>query len=178
MVLMSKPNFLILDEPTNDLDIQTLEILEDYLSKFSGCLIVISHDRFFMDRCVDHTFVFMGDGVIKDFPGNYSEYRAWKEAHEKEETTAQKQKAELKPAKPRNNSRDNSQKLTFKEKREFEELTESIERLTKEKEELFNLFNSGEQIDDVATKASRFEEVKDLLDEMELRWLELSEKNS
>ena len=178
MVLMSKPNFLILDEPTNDLDIQTLEILEDYLSKFSGCLIVISHDRFFMDRCVDHTFVFMGDGVIKDFPGNYSEYRAWKEAHEKEETTAQKQKAESKPAKPRNNNRDNSQKLTFKEKREFEDLTESIERLTKEKEELFNLFNSGEQIDDVATKASRFEEVKDLLDEMELRWLELSEKNS
>lgn len=178
MVLMSKPNFLILDEPTNDLDIQTLEILEDYLSKFSGCLIVISHDRFFMDRCVDHTFVFMGDGVIKDFPGNYSEYRAWKEAHEKEEATVQKQKAESKPAKPRNNNRDNSQKLTFKEKREFEELTESIERLTKEKEELFNLFNSGEQIDDVTTKASRFEEVKDLLDEMELRWLELSEKNS
>ena len=178
MVLMSKPNFLILDEPTNDLDIQTLEILEDYLSKFSGCLIVISHDRFFMDRCVEHTFVFMGDGVIKDFPGNYSEYRAWKEAHEKEEATVQKQKAESKPTKPRNNNRDNSQKLTFKEKREFEELTESIERLTKEKEELFNLFNSGEQIDDVATKASRFEEVKDLLDEMELRWLELSEKNS
>lgn len=178
MVLMSKPNFLILDEPTNDLDIQTLEILEDYLSKFSGCLIVISHDRFFMDRCVDHTFVFMGDGVIKDFPGNYSEYRAWKDAHEKEEATAQKQKAESKPAKPRSNNRDNSQKLTFKEKREFEELTKSIERLTKEKEELFNLFNSGEQIDDVATKASRFEEVKDLLDEMELRWLELSEKNS
>lgn len=178
MVLMSKPNFLILDEPTNDLDIQTLEILEYYLSKFSGCLIVISHDRFFMDRCVDHTFVFLGDGVIKDFPGNYSEYRAWKEAHEKEEATVQKQKAESKPTKPRNNNRDNSQKLTFKEKREFEELTESIERLTKEKEELFNLFNSGEQIDDVATKASRFEEVKDLLDEMELRWLELSEKNS
>ena len=178
MVLMSKPNFLILDEPTNDLDIQTLEILEDYLSKFSGCLIVISHDRFFMDRCVDHTFVFMGDGVIKDFPGNYSEYRAWKEAHEKEEATVQKQKAVSKPTKPRNNNRDNSQKLTFKEKREFEELTESIERLTKEKEELFNLFNSGEQIDDVATKASRFEEVIDLLDEMELRWLELSEKNS
>ncbi|MDY5206216.1 MAG: ABC-F family ATP-binding cassette domain-containing protein [Sodaliphilus sp.] len=178
MVLMSKPNFLILDEPTNDLDIQTLEILEDYLSKFSGCLIVISHDRFFMDRCVDHTFVFLGDGVIKDFPGNYSEYRAWKEAHEKEEATVQKQKAESKPAKPRSNNRDKSQKLTFKEKREFEELTESIERLTKEKEELFNLFNSGEQIDDVATKASRFEEVIDLLDEMELRWLELSEKNS
>lgn len=178
MVLMSKPNFLILDEPTNDLDIQTLEILEDYLSKFSGCLIVISHDRFFMDRCVDHTFVFMGDGVIKDFPGNYSEYRAWKEAHEKEEATVQKQKAESKPAKPRSNNRDKSQKLTFKEKREFEELTESIDRLTKEKEELFNLFNSGEQIDDVAMKASRFEEVKDLLDEMELRWLELSEKNS
>ena len=178
MVLMSKPNFLILDEPTNDLDIQTLEILEDYLSKFSGCLIVISHDRFFMDRCVDHTFVFMGDGVIKDFPGNYSEYRAWKEAHEKEEATVQKQKAESKPAKPRSNNRDKSQKLTFKEKREFEDLTESIERLTKEKEELFNIFNSGEQIDDVATKASRFEEVKDLLDEMELRWLELSEKNS
>ncbi|MDO4511471.1 MAG: ABC-F family ATP-binding cassette domain-containing protein [Bacteroidales bacterium] len=176
MVLMRKPNFLILDEPTNDLDIDTLEILEDYLSKFSGCLIVVSHDRFFMDRCVDHTFVFQGDGVIKDFPGNYSEYRAWKEAHEKEEAQIQKQKNDAKEKTQRVNNRDNSKKLTFKEKKEFEELSKQIELLSAEKAELDALFNSGEQIDDVATKAARYEEVKDLLDEIELRWLELSEK--
>lgn len=177
MVLMGKPNFLILDEPTNDLDIQTLEILEDYLSKFSGCLIVVSHDRFFMDRCVDHTFVFMGGGIVKDFPGNYSEYRAWKEAHEREAGQAQKVKSVPKENTQRTSNRDYSHKLSFKEKREFAELTEAIDKLTKEKDELFQLFNSGEQIDDVAEKASRFEEVKNQLDEMELRWLELSEKS-
>lgn len=176
MVLMRKPNFLILDEPTNDLDIQTLEILEDYLSKFSGCLIVVSHDRFFMDRCVDHTFVFMGDGVIKDFPGNYSEYRAWKDAHEKEKNQIQKQKSATKEKAQRVNNRSNTNKLTFKEKKEFEELSNAIESLSKEKADLDLLFNSGEQIDDVATKAARYEEIKDMLDEMELRWLELSEK--
>lgn len=176
MVLMRKPNFLILDEPTNDLDIQTLEILEDYLSKFSGCLIVVSHDRFFMDRCVDHTFVFMGDGVIKDFPGNYSEYRAWKDAHEKEKNQIQKQKSATKEKVQRVNNRSNTNKLTFKEKKEFEELSNAIESLSKEKADLDLLFNSGEQIDDVATKAARYEEIKDMLDEMELRWLELSEK--
>lgn len=177
MVLMGKPNFLILDEPTNDLDIQTLEILEDYLSKFSGCLIVVSHDRFFMDRCVDHTFVFLGGGIVKDFPGNYSEYRAWKEAHEREAGQAQKEKSVSKENTHRTSNRDYSHKLSFKEKREFAELTEAIDKLTKEKDELFQLFNSGEQIDDVAEKASRFEEVKNQLDEMELRWLELSEKS-
>lgn len=177
MVLMGKPNFLILDEPTNDLDIQTLEILEDYLSKFSGCLIVVSHDRFFMDRCVDHTFVFMGGGIVKDFPGNYSEYRAWKEADDRESGQAQKEKSAPKDNTQRTSNRDYSHKLSFKEKREFAELTEAIDKLTKEKDELFQLFNSGEQIDDVAEKASRFEEVKNQLDEMELRWLELSEKS-
>lgn len=176
MVLMRKPNFLILDEPTNDLDIQTLEILEDYLNKFSGCLIVVSHDRFFMDRCVDHTFVFMGDGVIKDFPGNYSEYRAWKDAHEKDETQSHKNKNENKEKPQRIVNRSNANKLTYKEKKELEELNNSIDLLNKEKEELDQLFNSGQQIEDVATKASRYEEIKDLLDEMELRWLELSER--
>lgn len=176
MVLMRKPNFLILDEPTNDLDIQTLEILEDYLNKFSGCLIVVSHDRFFMDRCVDHTFVFMGDGVIKDFPGNYSEYRAWKDAHEKDETQSHKNKNENKEKPQRIVNRSNANKLTYKEKKELEELNNSIDLLSKEKEELDQLFNSGQQIEDVATKASRYEEIKDLLDEMELRWLELSER--
>lgn len=176
MVLMRKPNFLILDEPTNDLDIQTLEILEDYLNKFSGCLIVVSHDRFFMDRCVDHTFVFMGDGVIKDFPGNYSEYRAWKDAHEKDETQSHKNKNENKEKPQRIINRSNANKLTYKEKKELDELNNSIDLLSKEKEELDQLFNSGQQIEDVATKASRYEEIKDLLDEMELRWLELSER--
>ncbi len=177
MVLMKKPNFLILDEPTNDLDIQTLEILEDYLNKFSGCLIVVSHDRFFMDRCVDHTFVFLGNGVIKDFPGNYSEYRAWKEAHDKADAQLQKQNSPSKE-KPRRSTRDYSNKLTFNEKREFAELTESIEKLSKEKNELDAIFNSGEQISEIEQKAKRYQEIKDLLDDMELRWLELSEKDN
>lgn len=176
MVLMGKPNFLILDEPTNDLDIHTLEILEDYLSKFSGCLIVVSHDRFFMDRCVDHTFVFLGNGVVKDFPGNYSEYRAWKDVHEREAELTHKEKSVSNENKQRTSGRDYSHRLSYKEKIELAELSVSIEKLTKEKEELFLLFNSGEQIDDVATKAARFETVKNQLDEMELRWLELSEK--
>lgn len=176
MVLMKKPNFLILDEPTNDLDIQTLEILEDYLSKFTGCLIVISHDRFFMDRCVDHTFVFLGEGVIKDFPGNYSEYRDWKEAHDKAEAQENKQKMQQAKGSYRRPSRDYSNKLTFNEKRELSELSQSIEKLSKEKKELDDIFNSGNQITDIEEKAKRYQEIKDKLDYMEMRWLELSEK--
>ncbi len=175
-VLMQKPNFLILDEPTNDLDIQTLGVLEDYLAKFKGCVIIVSHDRFFMDRTVDHTWVFQGDGVIKDFPGNYSEYRAWKDYHERE--AAEQARANEKPRERQvYNNRDTSNKLTYKEKRELEQLTADIAALTEEKEQLDNLFASGETIDDVAQKAARYEQIKLQLDDMELRWLELSEKD-
>lgn len=175
-VLMRKPNFLILDEPTNDLDISTLEILEDYLAHFKGCVIIVSHDRFFMDRTVDHTFVFQGNGVVKDFPGNYSEYRAWNDYHE--QLAAQETKATAKPKeKQQYNVRDNSNKLSYKEKKELEQLTAEIDALNAEKEQLDALFASGETIDDVATRAARYEEVKQLLDEKELRWLELSEKH-
>lgn len=175
MVLLGKPNFLILDEPTNDLDISTLEILEDYLSKFNGCVIIVSHDRFFMDRTVGHTFVFTGNGTVKDFPGNYSEYRAWKEFHEKEKATTVKEKEKSKISKP-HTTRDYSNRLTFKERLELENLTKEIRELSTEKEELDNLFNSNATIEDVTTKATRYEEVKALLDEKEFRWLELSEK--
>ena len=175
-VLMQKPNFLILDEPTNDLDIQTLGVLEDYLAKFKGCVIIVSHDRFFMDRTVDHTWVFQGDGVIKDFPGNYSEYRAWKDFHERE--AAEQTRANEKPRERQvYNNRDNSNKLTYKEKRELEQLNTDITALTEEKEQLDTLFASGETIDDVAQKAARYEQIKQQLDDMELRWLELSEKD-
>ncbi|MBQ2561787.1 MAG: ABC-F family ATP-binding cassette domain-containing protein [Muribaculaceae bacterium] len=175
MVLMSKPNFLILDEPTNDLDISTLEILEDYLSKFNGCVIIVSHDRFFMDRTVDHTFVFLGNGVVKDFPGNYSEYRAWKEHHVR--IAAEQARAVAKPKeKVQYNTRDNSNKLTYKEKRELENLTAEIEDLTAEKESLDALFASGEVITDMDIKSARYSELQALLEEKEMRWLELSEK--
>ena len=175
-VLMQKPNFLILDEPTNDLDIQTLGVLEDYLAKFKGCVIIVSHDRFFMDRTVDHTWVFQGDGVVKDFPGNYSEYRAWKEYHER--LAAEEAKTNEKPREKQTYSnRDTSNKLTFKEKRELEQLTADIAALSAEKDELDALFASGDTIADVTTKAARYEQIKQLLDEKELRWLELSEKD-
>ena len=177
MVLMTKPNFLILDEPTNDLDISTLEILEEYLSQFNGCVIIVSHDRFFMDRTVDHTFVFTGNGHVKDFPGNYSEYRAWKQRHEQEAAQLAKEQEASKPKENTWANRSEQRRLTYKEQRELEQLTADIEALSKEKAELDALFASGETLDDVATKAARYQEVKDLLDEKELRWLELSENN-
>ena len=175
MVLMTKPNFLILDEPTNDLDISTLEILEEYLSQFNGCVIIVSHDRFFMDRTVDHTFVFTGNGHVKDFPGNYSEYRAWKQRHEQEAAQLAKEQEVAKPKENTWANRSDKKRLSYKEQRELEQLTADIEALNKEKAELDALFASGETLDDVATKAARYQEVKDLLDEKELRWLELSE---
>lgn len=173
-VLMQSPNFLILDEPTNDLDIVTLGILEDYLRGFKGCLIVVSHDRFFLDNIVDHLFVFEGDGVIRDFPGNYTDYREYTEERRKlsEPKKAQEQPKE----KPRNN-RESSNKMTFKERKEFETLTEEIDSLTSEKAELEAAFNSGEVVDDILGKSARYEEIKAILDEKELRWLELSEKS-
>ena len=173
VVLMQKPNFLILDEPTNDLDISTLEVLEDYLSRFNGCVIIVSHDRFFMDRTVDHTFVMTGNGVVKDFPGNYSEYRAWKTAHERDDAPAAKSKA---PKAARVNLRDSVARLTFKEKKELEQLTASIERLTAEKRELDTLFASGRVIDNMDELGKRYNDITQQLDDMEMRWLELSEK--
>ena len=176
MVLMTKPNFLILDEPTNDLDISTLEILEEYLSQFNGCVIIVSHDRFFMDRTVDHTFVFTGNGHVKDFPGNYSEYRAWKQRHELEAAQLAKEQEVAKPKENTWANRSEQKRLSYKEQRELEQLTTDIEALNKKKAELDALFASGKTLDDVAAKAARYQEVKDLLDEKELRWLELSER--
>jgi ATP-binding cassette subfamily F protein uup len=175
MVLMTKPNFLILDEPTNDLDISTLEILEEYLSQFNGCVIIVSHDRFFMDRTVDHTFVFTGNGHVKDFPGNYSEYRAWKQRHEQEAAHAAKEQEVAKSKENTWANRSDKKRLSYKEQRELEQLNTDIETLNKEKAELDALFASGKTLDDVAAKAARYQEVKDLLDEKEMRWLELSE---
>ena len=175
IVLMTKPNFLILDEPTNDLDISTLEILEEYLSQFNGCVIIVSHDRFFMDRTVDHTFVFTGNGRVKDFPGNYSEYRAWKQRHEQEAAQLAKEQEAAKPKENTWSSRsEQPRRPSYKEQRELEQLNIDIEALNKEKDELDALFASGETLDDVTAKAARYQEVKDLLDEKEMRWLELS----
>lgn len=173
-VLMRSPNFLILDEPTNDLDIVTLGLLEEYLSQFKGCLIVISHDRFFLDSIVDHIFVLEGDGEVRDFPGNYSDYRAWLDERHKEQEPTKESKPKESPRPKR--ERDNN-KMTFKERREFEELTADIDALNAEKASLDALFNSGDQIDDIVAKSSRYEEIKSLLDEKEMRWLELSEKS-
>lgn len=174
-ILMHKPNFLILDEPTNDLDIVTLEVLEEYITKFNGCIIIISHDRFFMDRTVDHIFVFEGNGVIKDFPGNYSDYRYWKMEHDKQIAEQQRNdKAQNEPATRQQNR--NNNRMTFKERKEFESLTAELDDLNKEKSALEELFNSGAIIDDMAAKAKRYNELKEIIDEKEFRWLELSEK--
>lgn len=174
-ILMHKPNFLILDEPTNDLDIVTLEVLEEYITKFNGCIIIISHDRFFMDRTVDHIFVFEDNGVIKDFPGNYSDYRYWKTEHDKQ--IAEQQRIDSKRNEPaaRQQNR-NENRMTFKERKEFESLTAELEELNSEKANLEELFNSGAVIEDMATKAKRYNDLKEIIDEKEFRWLELSEK--
>ena len=171
-VLMRKPNFLILDEPTNDLDIATLEILEDYLAHFGGCVIIVSHDRFFMDRTVDHTFVMLGNGHIKDFPGNYSEYRAWVKAHETPAAASAP-----KPASQRRPDRERAPRLTYKERKELEQLTATIEQLTAERDSLDALFAGGQPIDDIHAQATRYQQLKQELDEAEMRWLELTEKD-
>lgn len=175
-VLMANPNFLVLDEPTNDLDIDTLQILEEYLCSFKGCVIVVSHDRYFMDRVVDHIFVFGGNGDIKDFPGNYTDYRDWCE----EEKTAMAKSAETKAVKSqqqRNNHRDDvKRKLTFKEQREYESLEEEISLLENEKADIETAMSSGTLDNDTLMKMSlRISEVMRLIDEKSTRWLELSE---
>lgn len=173
-VLITQPNFLILDEPTNDLDIMTLGILEDYLRDFKGCVIVISHDRFFLDSIVDHLFVMEGNGVIKGFPGSYTEYREFIRRKRAEESAA----AVDTTPKPVRQTAERKVRLTFKERKELEALTAEIDALNAEKSELEALFNSGEQIADIAVKAKRYDEVKILLDDKEMRWLELSDKES
>lgn len=178
-VLLSSPNFLILDEPTNDLDIVTLGILEEYLADFEGCVIVVSHDRYFLDNIVDHLFVLPGDGSVKDFPGNYSDYRQWqqqqdaeKKALEAERAAKRTDNADTKPQ----STRERPARLTFKERKEFEQLEAELEALNAEKDALDALFNSGETITDIAEKSQRYTELTALIDEKEMRWLELSEK--
>ena len=175
-VLMKTPNFLILDEPTNDLDITTLGILEEYIAKFKGCVIVVSHDRFFLDRTVDHLFVFEGDGIVRDFPGSYSDYRSWRWERdaEKANAEAEKKSSAANSWKPR---REKSDKMTFKERKEFESLAGEIADLEKEKREIEEMLNSGNLgVEELTQKSQRISEVLSLLDEKEMRWLELSEK--
>lgn len=173
-ILMKSPNFLILDEPTNDLDIQTLQILEEYLQNFKGCVIVVSHDRYFMDKIVDHLFVFKGNGVIKDFPGNYTDYREWKTEYEKRQKNIKKAEEEKK-AKPE--PKKNKNKMTFAEKKEFEALEKEINDLENEKKQLEEEISSGTlPIDELTKKSERIGTIMELVDEKTFRWLELSEK--
>ncbi len=170
-VLMRSPNFLILDEPTNDLDIMTLGILEDYLREFKGCVLVISHDRFFLDSIVDHLFVMEGDGRISDFPGGYTEWRQQRKEAAPEE--APRPAAAPAPERPRTQRPD---RMTYKEKKEFEALTAEIDALTAEKAQLEAIFGGADPTADIAAASARYETLTALLDEKELRWLELSEK--
>ena len=185
-VLMRNPNFLVLDEPTNDLDIQTLQVLEEYLQDFAGCVIVVSHDRYFMDKVVDHLLVFKGEGEIQDFPGNYTQYREWSRLQTKEEETSAKGKSAANaPAKTENNaagtakrdaSFENKRKMTYKEKREYEQLAKEIEALEAEQKQLEEALCSGTlSVDELTEKSKRLPLIKDELDEKEMRWLELAE---
>lgn len=183
-VLMRNPNFLVLDEPTNDLDIQTLQVLEEYLQDFAGCVIVVSHDRYFMDKVVDHLLVFKGEGEIQDFPGNYTQYREWIRMQAKDEAE------QAKPAKSGNATAEsdgagtakrdanfeNKRKMSYKEKREYEQLTQEIDALTEEQKKLEEELCSGNlSVEELTEKSKRLPEIKDELDEKEMRWLELAE---
>lgn len=183
-VLMRNPNFLVLDEPTNDLDIQTLQVLEEYLQDFAGCVIVVSHDRYFMDKVVDHLLVFKGEGEIQDFPGNYTQYREWSRMQAKDEAE------QAKPAKngnataesdgagtaKRDANFENKRKMSYKEKREYEQLTQEIDALTEEQKKLEEELCSGNlSVEELTEKSKRLPEIKDVLDEKEMRWLELAE---
>ena len=177
-VLMQNPNFLVLDEPTNDLDIQTLQILEEYLQDFPGCVIVVSHDRYFMDKVIDHLLVFKGEGEVKDFPGNYTQYRDFQKMKSKEE--AQQTPIRKSNAAEENTKKDyhnnTKRKMSFKEKREYEQLTERISQLEEEKNNIEGLLCSGTlSIEELTEKRKRLPLLKEELDELEFRWLELSE---
>ncbi|MBR6433404.1 MAG: ABC-F family ATP-binding cassette domain-containing protein, partial [Bacteroides sp.] len=175
-VLMRNPNFLVLDEPTNDLDIVTLNVLEEYLQKFKGCVIVVSHDRYFMDKVVDHLLVFNGQGDIRDFPGNYTQYRDWKEAKahlEKEKEKEAVQAQEEKTVKIRLNEK---RRMSFKERREFEQLEREIADLETEKTAIEEALCSGVlSVEELTEKSKRLPVLSDLIDEKTMRWLELSE---
>ncbi len=173
-VLMRSPNFLILDEPTNDLDIVTLNVLEDYLQAFKGCVIVISHDRYFMDKVIDHLWVFHGGGDIKDFPGNYSQYRLWKDVQKKEEVKEVKEVAS-KDTRIKNDNQ-GKRKLTFKEKREFESLEQVIADMEEEQSKLEQDLNSGTlSPDELMDKSTRISVLIHEIEEKTMRWIELSE---
>lgn len=173
-VLMKNPNFLVLDEPTNDLDIITLQILEEYLQDFPGCVIVVSHDRYFMDKVVDHLLVFRGQGDIKDFPGNYTQYREWQS--QQPQPSQNVQKAQKTQQTPTSQPHDKPRKLTFKEKREYEQLENDIAMLEAEQQELEEALCSGTlSVDELVAKSKRLPILKEELDEKSMRWLELSE---
>ena len=176
-VLMHNPNFLVLDEPTNDLDIQTLQVLEEYLQDFPGCVIIISHDRYFMDKIIDHLLVFEGQGRIKDFPGNYTQYREWASLQPQEKTpTTNNSKEDSDPKK--NYRNDTKRKLSYKEKREFEQLEEEIIQLEKEQKALEDALSGSElSVEEITEKSERLASLKNELDEKSFRWLELSELN-
>ena len=178
-VLMRNPNFLILDEPTNDLDIVTLNVLEEYLKGFRGCLLIVSHDRFFMDKVVDRIFAFEGEGKVKDFPGNYTQYKNKKEEEKEaqEKVAREQRKSESKPApKVQADKPEQKRRLTFKERQEMQQLEKELEVLNAEKAALEESLNSGMlKPDELVGKSQRLGEVIDLLDEKEMRWLELSE---
>ena len=170
-VLMRNPNFLVLDEPTNDLDIVTLQILEEYLQDFAGCVIVVSHDRYFMDKVVDHLLVFKGQGEIKDFPGNYTQYREW-QALQPRESGVVKESKDTRPVREATSKR----KMSFKEKREFEQLEKDIAALEAEKKTIEEALSSGTlSVDEITTMSKRLPLLNDELDEKSMRWLELSE---
>ena len=175
-ILMKNPNFLVLDEPTNDLDIQTLQVLEEYLQDFPGCVIIVSHDRYFMDKVVDHLLVFKGQGVIKDFPGNYTQFREWQNLQLKEEANVPKIKT-TKPTPKRSSQRDSQKKrLSYNEKREFEQLEKDITRLENEQKQIEEELCSGKlSVEELTEKSKRLPVLKEELDEKSMRWLELSE---
>lgn len=175
-VLIQNPNFLVLDEPTNDLDIVTLNILEDYLQNFKGCVLVVSHDRYFMDKVIDHLLVFKGDGVVKDFPGNYTQYRDAAKAAEKEVQKASKPAAPKVAAQSAPQATQRPKKLTYAEQRELDALNKDLEALGNEKAELEAFFqNPAASANEISEKSKRLNEVNDLIDEKEMRWLELNE---
>ncbi len=172
-VLMDNPNFLILDEPTNDLDIQTLQVLEEYLQDFPGCVIVVSHDRYFMDKVVDHILVFKGDGVIDDFPGNYTQYRNFSALQSKEKSTSS---SVAKEKEKKNYHNDTRRRLSYKEKMEFEQLEKDITQLEQQQHEIEQQLCSGTlSVDDLVEKSKLLPKLKEEIDEKSMRWLELSE---
>ena len=175
-VLMRNPNFLVLDEPTNDLDIQTLQVLEEYLQDFAGCVIIVSHDRYFMDKVVDHLLVFKGNGVVNDFPGNYTQYRQWCALQPKELAVKKSSDDENKDKEKKSYRNDQRRKMTYKEKMEFEQLSKDIEKLEAEQKQIEDALCSGTlTVEQITELSCRLPEVKDALDEKGMRWLELSE---